>query len=615
MLRNAFENNRPEVSKYVIDGAAKPTAIFVMSYLRFPPSVVRRRSPSLVYGADDRLPWGALLILAAQHGATAIAFLSYVLVATRAAGLDAAGTQSMLAMTLIGMAVCTALQSWGGRWGSGFLIAHMPNPFVISFVTTTLVAVGPGGMAMIALVYCGVTFCVAPLITRMRSLFPPAVVGTVIVMGGLTLVESAVRHSLGLNAQWQMDPVSSITAGCTLFTIVVASVWGGKRLGLMALLLGIAVGVLVSAVLGGHGDLGAIKNAALVDFPALVMPSFKGDVGVLVAVGLIAVLTQLDTLGGVSMMDKLEDADWRRLNPRAVSGGMRAYVLGGLLGLFGAFPSCISSTNIALAHATHATARRIGFAVAILLIIVAFMPKLTVSLMQIPEAVLGAVELYAAAFLIVAGFELVASRAMDSRSTFAVGLAISSGIAIMVMPQLMQSMPGYWRSLVGNAFVVCSLLVILLNMLFRLGTSRKVEIKLTSQERPVHEAVVNFVETQGAAWGARREVVQRAAMAALEGAEGIHAAGRQLTGMRGSFDEFNLDLELLHTGAALPMAAKAAKTTKALQAHDLLDADDEAFETALSQVSSQLLRHIADRVSTYDGQAGQPSALQLHFDH
>ena len=47
----------------------------------------------------------------------------------------------------------------------------------------------------------------------------------------------------------------------------------------------------------------------------------------------------------------------------------------------------------------------------------------------------------------------------------------------------------------------------------------------------------------------------------------------------------------------------------------LLDADDEAFETALSQVSSQLLRHIADRVSTYDGQAGQPSALQLHFDH
>ena len=129
-----------------------------------PPTVVRRRSPLLVYGADDRLPWGALLVLAAQHSATAIAFLSYVLVATRAAGLDVAGTQTMLAMTLIGMAICTALQAWGGRWGSGFLLSHVPNPFLISFVAATLTAFGPGGMPLIALVYCVITFGLAPLI-------------------------------------------------------------------------------------------------------------------------------------------------------------------------------------------------------------------------------------------------------------------------------------------------------------------------------------------------------------------------------------------------------------------------------------------------------------------
>ncbi len=82
-----------------------------MLKLRLPPSVVRRRSPLLVYGADDRLPWSALLVLAAQHSASAIAFLSYVLVATKAAGLDVAGTQTMLSMTLIGMAICTAMQA------------------------------------------------------------------------------------------------------------------------------------------------------------------------------------------------------------------------------------------------------------------------------------------------------------------------------------------------------------------------------------------------------------------------------------------------------------------------------------------------------------------------
>ena len=583
-----------------------------MSTLKFPPSEVRRRSSLLVYGADDRVPASTLLVLAAQHSAAAIAFLSYVLVATRAAGLDADATQSMLTMTLIGMAICTALQAWGGRWGSGYLLSHVPNPFVISFVATTLSAVGPGGMPLIALVYCGVTLVIAPLITRMRSVFPAFVVGIVIIMGGLLLVEGAVKHALGLDGQWQIDGASVLTAGCTLLTIVVASVWGGKRLGLMALLLGMAVGLLVSALTGNLHGWEAIRDAALLELPALTMPKLQGDVGTLVAIGLIAMLTQLDTMGNVSLMDKLEDADWRRVNMRAVAGGMRAHAIGDFAaGLFGGFPTCTSTTNIALAHATHATARVIGLATAVILAIAAFMPKVTVGLMQIPEPVLGAVELYAAAFLIVAGIELIAARAMDSRSTFAVGLSISAGIAVMVMPQLMNAVSPYWRSLFGNALVVSGLLVIVLNLLFRLGTSRKAQQALDNSA-DLHNDVTNFVEAQGAAWGARRDVVHRAALAAMEGAEGIQAAGRKLTGIRGSFDEFNLDLELLHTGAALPLTAGTASV---LPAHGLLDVDDAAFEAALSQVSSQLLRHIADRVSTYDGQAGQPSALQLHFAH
>ena len=583
-----------------------------MSTLKFPPSEVRRRSSLLVYGADDRVPASTLLVLAAQHSAAAIAFLSYVLVATRAAGLDADATQSMLTMTLIGMAICTALQAWGGRWGSGYLLSHVPNPFVISFVATTLSAVGPGGMPLIALVYCGVTLVIAPLITRMRSVFPAFVVGIVIIMGGLLLVEGAVKHALGLDGQWQIDGSSALTAGCTLLTIVVASVWGGKRLGLMALLLGMAVGLLVSALTGNLHGWEAIRDAALLELPALTMPKLQGDVGTLVAIGLIAMLTQLDTMGNVSLMDKLEDADWRRVNMRAVAGGMRAHAIGDFAaGLFGGFPTCTSTTNIALAHATHATARVIGLATAVILAIAAFMPKVTVGLMQIPEPVLGAVELYAAAFLIVAGIELIAARAMDSRSTFAVGLSISAGIAVMVMPQLMNAVSPYWRSLFGNALVVSGLLVIVLNLLFRLGTSRKAQQALDNSA-DLHNDVTNFVEAQGAAWGARRDVVHRAALAAMEGAEGIQAAGRKLTGIRGSFDEFNLDLELLHTGAALPLTAGTASV---LPAHGLLDVDDAAFEAALSQVSSQLLRHIADRVSTYDGQAGQPSALQLHFAH
>ena len=133
------------------------------------------------------------------------------------------------------------------------------------------------------------------------------------------------------------------------------------------------------------------------------------------------------------------------------------------------------------------------------------------------------------------------------------------------------------------------------------------------QPASLAEAIVAFVETQGAAWGARRDVVSRAAAAALEAAEAIGAAGqgRGVTSIRGSFDEFNLDLELLHSGPRLNLAASGAAPA------DLLDGDDEAFERALdaamSGVSAVLLQRLADRLSTgeRDGQA----FLRLHFDH
>ena len=90
------------------------------------------------------------------------------------------------------------------------------------------------------------------------------------------------------------------------------------------------------------------------------------------------------------------------------------------------------------------------------------------------------------------------------------------------------------------------------------------------------------------------------------------AGGRRLRGIRGSFDEFNLDIELLYDGPPLVLNAEQA----AAQA-DLLDMDDESFqaalEHALSGVSHVLLKRLADRLTS--GQRGDQSYIRLHFDH
>lgn len=583
--------------------------------LRLPALPVRRRPPELVYAAGERPPAGALALLAVQHAGTAMAFIAYVLVAARLAGLDRPGTQAMVAMTLLGMALCTALQAWGGRWGSGALLVHMPDPFMITFAAALIAAHGPGGLAGAALVHGATALVLAPLVRRLRPVFPPTVVGVVICMGGIALAPPSARSILGVGGgQWSIDGASALMGGLTMASIVVLSLWGG-RLRLMALLGAIALGVGVAALLGRLEGGEALAGVPLIDLPRVSTPVFALDPGLLVALVLVAVLTQLDTLGSVTMMDKMDDADWKRANMQMVAGGIKANGVGDLAaGMLGSFPTCVCSANIALAYATRSTARVIGLSAALLLALVAFLPQLTMALTLIPEPVLGAVGLYAAAFLMVSGMELVVSRALDNRAIFAAGLSLAAGVALMEMPQLAQQLPEGLRFLLGNPFVVTGMLVITLNLVFRLGTAQRATRPLDAASAALHTDITGFVESRGAAWGARRAVVQRAALAALEAAEAIACAGgqRRVTAIRGSFDEFNLDLELLHSGAPLSLAEGRVSTPA-----QLLEGDDDALDAALAQVSGLLLRHLADRVSASAGSGSDTgqSVLRLHFEH
>lgn len=583
-----------------------------MPMLRLPASPPRRRPPELVYAGSERPPVGALLVLTVQHAATAMAFIAYVLVAAHMAGLDRPATQSVVAVTLLAMALGTALQAWGGRWGSGSLLVHMPSPFMIAVASALMAAHGPGGLAGATLIYGATAIVIAPLVRHLRPLFPPPVVGAVICMGGIALVASSVRQSLGVGGDnWHVNGTSALVATITLGGIVLLTVWGG-RLRLMALLLAIAAGVAVTALLGQLEGTQALQGVPLLALPQVSKPVFGLDAGMAMATVLVAVLTQLDTLGSVTIMDKMDDADWKRADMQSIGGGIRANGLGDLcLGLFGSFPTATSSANIALAYATRSTARVVGLTTAALLALVAFLPQLTMALTLVPAPVLGAVGLYAAAFLIVSGMELAMSRAIDSRIVFAIGLSLCAGLALLQMPQLAQYVPPWAHFLLGDGFVVAGVLVIALNLLFRLGTSQRAQLPLQTGSRALHTDITGFVETQGAAWGARRAVVQRAALAALEAAEAIASAGegRHVTALRGHFDEFNLDLDLLHTGAPLELAVGAVPRTAALLDGD----DDNAIDAALAQMSGLLLRHLADRVST--GESAGQAVLRLHFEH
>lgn len=592
---------------------------------RLPPSPARRRPHELTFAADEPLPSGALAVLGGQHAVTVLAFVTYVLVAAKAAGLSQAATQSMVAVSLIGMALCTGLQVWGGRWGGcGALLPHMPNPFMVPFATAAVAAGGPAAIFGVGVLSSVTAFCVGSVMPRLRAWFPPTVAGTVVCMGGLALIEPTVRHSLELDAEMHIHGPSALIAGVTLASIVAFSIWGTRQTRLLGLVIGIVAGLVVAAATGHLHGLDALAKVPVFAVPDMHAPRWTLSTEMAIAIVLVAMLTQLDTLGSVIIMDRMDNADWRRADMQAVGRGLRANGLGDFVGaFFGSFPTFTSSANIALAHATRATSRYIGLATAVLLLAVAFMPQATLALTLIPAPVLGAVELYAAAFLIVSGIELIASRAMDSRGIFMIGLSLCAGLTVMLLPGMTRHAPENMQGLIGNGFIVTGVTAVLMNLLFRLGTRQTAEVVLPpgGDLASVGRQITDFVEEQGAAWSARRDVVHRAALAALEAAEAIVAEGdRQVVSIRGSFDEFRLDLALFHTGPAFEMEAPAHPATALAHAElgDALldDANTEALDAALARMSGVLLRHLADKVTALPPAAGgKMAAVQLHFEH
>lgn len=589
----------------------------ILSKIKLPATPVFQRPPDLAYASSDQVTGIALVGLALQHAATALALIAYVLATAKISGLNPEDTRSMITATIIGMALATFFQSWGGRLGSGMLIVHIPDPLLVVLAGMIAAQYGLGGLVAVGLVNGIVALGAGYLVPRLRALLPPTVAGVVICVAGLSLIAPAITHLTGFQPGISLSHGDMLTGGGALAVITALSIWGSRRIKLFALVAGLTTGVVLAAALGKLSGLEALASTPLFGLPNIPMPVFHIDPGLLVAVAILALMTQLDTFGSVVLMHKMNDSNWKRPDMRLVGGGIRANALANILGAWlGSYPNGTSSANIALCHISRSTARCIGLATAAVLMLFAFLPQVSLALTLIPTAVIGAVEIYAAAYLVVSGIELIASRALDSRGIFMVGLAFVAGLGVMLMPDIALQAPDSIQFLTKNGIIVAGLTAIVLNMLFRLGISQRAAYTLdtTSDSPPLTQQVVDFVESQGAIWSARRDAVRRAAQAALEASEAIQAGGaeRKLFEIRGHFDEFNLNIELLYHGPALVLDASRNQSPA-----NLLDIDDDAFATALDQalsgVSHTLLKRLADKLSS--GTQGDHSYLRLHFDH
>jgi len=567
-----------------------------------------QKPSNLIFGVDESPGKGTLVLLALQHiSVMSIAFIIPVVIVDAIGGTPEEA-RDLIAMAMLATGVGTILQGINrGPVGSGYLCPLVNGP---AFLSASLMAGKAGGLSLIfgmtavAGVFEGLF---SRVVAKMRAVFPAEVTGTIVLMVGIEIVPIAVQKFLGVDKIHSVpDGRAVAVAVITLLAMAGFNVWGAGKLRLYSVLLGMIVGY-VAAFFAGLLTLENIKamlDAPLFSFPAVGRYGLSFQAALLVPF-LVAVLSSaLKTMGDVTTCQRINDARWKRPDMMNISRGVLACSLGNVLsGLLGALGQSVSSSNIGLSIATGATSRRIACGTGILLVLLAFLPKLSSVFVIMPTPIMGASLIFAVSFMILAGIQIIMSRMIDSRKTFVIGISIIFGLSVDFAPELYRHVHPWIQPFFSSSLSLATICAVLLNLLFRIGIAKAAKLVL-APGTDGSEKIYHFMEQQGRAWGARSEVIYKATAVMNEFFEAAseHGLTREPIEMTVRFDEFNLKADITYRGRPIELPNVRPDTRELLE-----------DERGPLRLAGYMIRSMSDRATTDASE--DRTRLQLYFVH
>lgn len=565
-----------------------------------------RKPANLLYGLEEVPPAGARLGLAVQHVFVMSVGWIFVVVLVTAIGGTAAQTESVIRLSMIASGIATILQARSSPIGSGYLCPFSCGP---AYLPAAITAGQDGGLPLIfGLTAVSGVFegALSRVIGRLRVLFPPEVTGLVVSMVGIQLIALGCPRFLGSAGR---EPVISVRCAVigviTLGAMIAPTIWGKGKWRLYPVLLGLLAGYISAAALGilHWGQFDLLRSEPLFGLPHRLSWGFALRLSFLLPFLIASLSSVLKSVGDLTLCQKINDSEWKRTDMGVVSGGITSGAIATFLsGLLGGVGQSTFSSNVALSIATGATSRAIALPTGLIIIALAFLPKVAAAFAMMPQPVMGAVLVYVACFMILGGFAVMTSRMLDARKTFVIGLPMVFGLSVEIAPHLYRGVPPALHPIFASALSLSTVLVIVLNLVFRIGIAKRRAIELIPGPG-AFDAASRFLEEQGGAWGMRPEIVRRADDALHEFM--IHAPGLKITSdiaVEACFDEFNFDLEIDYEG--LPFVL-----LNHLPSWETVSEVDEM----VGKMSGYLVQQYSDRVVTASSEGR--CRIQLHFDH
>jgi xanthine permease XanP len=437
-----------------------------------------RQPPNIVIGVDQRPPFPDLVLLGLQYAFLLCVYLVIVVIIVRAAGAGPDVQRSAVSMAMIAMAVGTLLQSLHrGPIGSGFMA---PPVYSAIYLGPSILAAKAGGLPAVLgmTLVAGLTeLFLGMVLHRLRIVMQPTISGLTISVIGFQLGIVGMEQALDISSTPDGKLAAhTLVAMITLATCIGLTIWGQGVWRLVCSLLGMIAGV-VSALAFGLFAEDAFRQLAAqpwFDLPDPSYVSFAFEPGLLpafLAAGFAAMLRTVAVMGAPGMN--------------------------------------IAPSLVGVSIATGVTSRAVAHACAVVLVVLAFVPKVADAFIQLPIAVAGALLVFTASIMLASGLQLMLSRPLNTRTTFVVSIGLLLPLTRLVAPAFFDRLPPAVGVFANNPLALSLLAAIGLLLVFRIATGRR-QLILWQKSADAVKELRATLDRNAAEWGLTKAAIERA---------------------------------------------------------------------------------------------------------
>ena len=469
---------------------------------------------NLLYQPDERPSHPVALAQGFQNVMTRMAAMAATTSIIAVAGGQSQGYLSWIffsALVVCGTgSILQTFRFW--RFGSGYSLSVTSASAFIAICISALLAGGPALLSSLIVASSLIQFVFISRLSWLRRVISPLVAGTVLMLLASTII-TVVLSRLSDLPEGAPQVAAPILAGTTLVILMALRLFASPKWQQWAPVVGIVAGCVIAVPFGAY-DWRLVVEAPWIGFRSYPWTGFDLSFGATFWALLpgFVIVNMATTINSISDTVAIQQVAWRR--PRAtdfrvVQGAHHLMVLTNLLAAaLGTLPNMIGAANSARVMLTGVAARRMGIYGGLILIAVAFSPKLIALVVAIPRPVLVANMIFMMSLLFVQGMRTVFRDGIDGRKAAVIGLSLWMGIGFQNQVILPDLLTGTLGTLLSNGMTTGSVCVILLALLMEYTSKRRrrlnVVMNLSSLPR-----IDSFLQGFGTSAGWNEESIDR----------------------------------------------------------------------------------------------------------